>query len=81
MSSEIFGNIAAKRTTKNPSSTVNITGLFFARYLGSSFLIESSITLVLIADTILLVRLLLLPLLLFPSLLFDFDIFIFLLPP
>ena len=77
----MFGNIVTKRTTKNPSSTVNITGLFFARYLGSSFLSESSITLELIADTnaAFMVVIVVIVIVYCLSLLFDFDAFIFLL--
>ena len=47
---DISGNKDIKKTTMNPSSTVNITGLFLTRYRGSSFSIESSIILEFIID-------------------------------
>src|SRR6476619_4191186 len=47
---DILGNKNMKKTTKKPTSTVNITGLFFTRYRGSSFNIESKITFVSIEE-------------------------------
>ncbi len=38
----MLGNSEINNTRKNPSSTVNITGLFFARYWGLSFFTEST---------------------------------------
>ena len=41
----LLGSKPIVRTTINPTSTVNITGLFFAKYRGSSLVSESIITL------------------------------------